>query len=106
MLTWILPFSLLILFELVADIFAKQWSVSGRPHIWLVAIVAYCLANFFWLFALKNGVGLGRGAVMFSLVSEALAIIVGLYFFKEHITLMQGVGILLGVVSLVLLIWE
>ena len=103
---WIIPLSILIIFEVIADIFAKQWSLTQKPYLWLAAILAYVIGNIFWLFALKNGSGLSRGAVIFSLVSEMLAISIGILYYHESVSRIQFTGILLGVVSLILIFWE
>ena len=103
---WIIPLSILIIFEVIADIFAKQWSLVGKPYLWIAAISAYVIGNIFWLFALKNGSGLSRGAIIFSLVSEILAISVGLFYYHESVTGTQLMGMGLGVVSLALLFWN
>jgi multidrug transporter EmrE-like cation transporter len=103
---WLLPLSLLIFFEVVADIFAKEWSLYGGAIRWIGAITAYVIANAYWLLALKNGSGLGRGAIIFSVASAVLAVVIGYLFYKEEIAGMQLIGILLGIVSLVLIFWE
>jgi len=103
---WILPLSLLILFELIADVFAKEWSLHGNTIRWVGAIGAYIAANTFWLFALKNGSGLGRGAIIFSVASAILAAGIGLIFYKEQISRVQMFGVALGILSLVLIFWE
>lgn len=103
---WLAPFLLLLTFELIADVFAKQWSISNKPILWVAAILAYVLGNVFWLFALKNGAGLARGTVLFSIASEILTIMVGVLYFREHLTTIQTAGIILGIISLVLIFWE
>lgn len=103
---WILPLSILIIFEAIADVLAKEWSLHG---LWIRAagaLLAYLLANTFWLFALKNGSGLGRGAIIFSVASAILATIIGFVFYKENLTTLQIVGILIGIVSMVLIFWD
>lgn len=102
---WILPISLLIAFEAIADIFAKQWSL-GSKYFWILALTAYMIGNIFWLFALKNGSGLSRGAIIFSLVSEMLAICIGLLYYHESVSRIQITGMILGIVSLFLILWE
>ena len=102
---WALFLSLLILFELIADVFAKEWSLHGHPWRWTAAILGYIIANIFWLFALKNGAGLTRGAVFFSLGSEIIAAILGLFYYHEHLSTVQFSGVLLGVVASVLIFW-
>lgn len=103
---WIVPLSILILFEIVADIYAKEWSLMGGTTRWLTAFGAYALANTFWLFALKNGSGLGRGAILFSVVSAILAAGIGIFLYKEALSKYQLIGIAIGLISLVLLFWE
>lgn len=103
---WILPLSLLIVFEVIADIFAKEWSLN-RPLIFAVgALLAYLAANTFWLFALKNGSGLAKGAIIFSVASAILASVVGIFMYKEELTHLQLSGVFLGIASLVLIFWK
>ena len=103
---WILPLSLLIIFEVIADVFAKEWSLRGNAIRWVGAIASYVIANTFWLFALRNGSGLGRGAIIFSVASAILAAAIGFLFYKEQITRVQLLGVAFGIVSLVLIFWE
>lgn len=103
---WIIPLSILIIFELIADILAKNWSIKGGWFLAAGALIAYLLGNTFWLFALKNGSGLAKGAVIFSVVSAILAIILGIVFYKEVLTKYQMIGIALGFFSIVFIFWE
>jgi len=103
---WILPISLLIVFEVVADILAKEWSLN-RPVVFAVgAILAYVVANTFWLFALKNGSGLAKGAVIFSVASAICASVLGIVFYGEKLNMLQLAGVFFGIISLVLIFWE
>ncbi len=96
-----------MVFELVADIFAKEWSLGNRSIFYaILSLFSYLLANTSWLIALKSGSGLARGAIIFSVTSAILASIIGLIFYKEHLTAVQIVGMGLGVVSLVLIFWK
>src|SRR5687767_3234049 len=103
---WILPLLLLILFEGVADILAKEWSLYGKPIRWIGAIGAYVLANTFWLYALRSGSGLTRGAIIFSVGSAILAVVIGLVLYKESVTKTEVLGIILGIVALALIFWN
>ncbi|MDP3731273.1 MAG: hypothetical protein Q8R34_02145 [bacterium] len=104
---WIIPLLVLIVFELVADIFAKEWSLGRRSIAYAVlALLAYMLANTSWLIALKNGSGLARGAILFSIASAILATGIGLIFYKEHLSMIQIAGVLLGIFSIFLIFWE
>lgn len=103
---WILPLGLLIIFEGLADIFAKNWAIQRTTWIAAVSLGCYLIANSFWLFALKNGSGLGRGAIIFSVASAVIAIGLGIFLYKEPVSKLQIFGLVLGVVSIVLLFWE
>lgn len=103
---WIIPLSLLIIFESLADIFAKEYSLKGHWYLWLGGIIGYIIANIFWLSAIKNGAQLGRGAIIFSIVSAVLALIIGVYFYHEKTNGIQLAGMFLGIISLVLIFWE
>lgn len=103
---WIFPLALLITFEFVADVLAKQWSVDRKVFLAAGALLSYTLANTFWLFALKNGSGLARGAVLFSIVSAIIAIAIGIILYKESVDKIQLAGLILGVISIGLLFWN
>ena len=102
---WIIPLSLLVIFEIFADIFAKEWSLKPESVLWIGAITCYVIANAFWLFALKNGSGLGRGAVIFSVSSAIIATLIGIFWYKEMMTAIQLTGVFLGIVSLIFIFW-
>ena len=106
MLHWILPLSLLIIFEAIADILAKEWQLHRGTLLWIGAIAGFVVANIFWLFALKNGAGLARGGMIFSVASAILATAIGLLMYKEEVSRMEVAGMALGLVALVLICWE
>ncbi len=91
---------------MLADITSKKWSLGGSYWVAILAVIFYVIANTFWLFALKNGSGLGRGAVLFSIVSAILAIAIGVGIYREQVNHVQVVGMVVGLVAVVLLVWE
>ena len=103
---WGIPITLLITFELIADIFSKEYAIKGTWPYWVAALAGYIIANIFWLAAIRDGSGLARGAVIFSLGSEVVAVLIGVFFFKEHLYNNQIVGIVLGIVSLIIISWH
>jgi len=102
---WLLTLAALVVFEAIADIFSKQWSVTGSILYWSFGLLGYIIANIFWLFSIREGSGLARGAIIFSVVSAVLAVIIGLVFYKESMTKVQLVGICVGVLAVVLIFW-
>jgi multidrug transporter EmrE-like cation transporter len=106
MIKWIVPLVILVFFEGCADIVAKYFAITNKTYVAIGALALYVVANIFWLISLKHGVTLATGAVIFSIASEVLAILIGLLLYHEQISLLQGVGIILGIISLVLLVIE
>ena len=93
---WITPLSFLVLGEFCADILAENWSITRSPYLAIGALGAYLLANAFWLFALGNGSGLARGAVLFSVASGVIAVALGVVVYKEHVDPHASCGVVLG----------
>lgn len=103
---WIIPILFLILFEIIADVFAKEYALKGNWYFWISAILAYVIANAFWLWSIRSGSGLARGAIIFSVCSAILAIIIGLYFYGEETNKIQIAGMFVGALSLILIFWK
>ena len=103
---WLSFLGLLIVFELVADIFAKKWSITGYHAFWVFALLGYVVANIFWLKAIRLGSGLARGALLFSVGSAVIALIIGIVFYKESTNTSQIAGMVLGLISLILIFWK
>lgn len=100
---WLLPLIGLIAFELVADIFAKEYSLRRTLAFAAISLLCYVICNAFWLLSLRNGAGLARGAVLFSVASAILACVIGAGFYEETITTYQWIGIGIGLVAIGLL---
>lgn len=103
---WVIGLILLILFESLADIIAKEYSLHGGKIRWAGAILGYVTANAFWLWALKSGSGLARGAIIFSVASAILAAIIGILLYKETLNKYQIIGVIFGIVALILIFYE
>lgn len=103
---WIFFIVLLILSEGLADIIAKEFQLHSGWMRFAGAILAYIVANVFWLISLREGAGLTKGAIIFSVGSAVLAIVIGLILYKEPVTKLQLLGVLLGFISIILLVWE
>ncbi|HVY35881.1 MAG TPA: hypothetical protein VG982_01215 [Candidatus Paceibacterota bacterium] len=102
---WIIPLSFLIIFELIADVFSKEYALKGTWQFWALAILGYIIANIFWLWGIRSGSGLARGAIIFSVGSAIFATIIGIHFFGEKESFLQYVGIVLGILSLICILW-
>jgi multidrug transporter EmrE-like cation transporter len=103
---WLILLILVIIFELIADVLSKQWSLEPRTIFLVGGILFYLIANLAWLFALRSGVGLARGVSIFSVACAVVALIIGLVFYKEPVSRIQLFGIILGIASLILIFWN
>jgi multidrug transporter EmrE-like cation transporter len=103
---WVFFLGLLIAFEAIADIIAKEYQLKAGVVRFVGAILAYIIANIFWLVALRNGAGLTKGAIFFSVGSALLAIVIGLVLYKESVNTREIIGIAFGLIAIVLLAWE
>lgn len=103
---WIIPLVFLIIFEMVADIFSKEYSLQDKWYFYVGAILAYVIGNMFWLSAIKNGSGLAKGSLIFAIASAIFSIIIGVVFYKEGVGKLQIVGMVVGIFALVLIFWE
>lgn len=106
MVSWI-PFILwLIIFEVLADIGAKEFELSNSWYRYWWALLCYVLGNALWLFAMKNGVWLGRGTILFWVLSTLITLFIAYGWYKEPISLTNLFGIGFCIVWLILLDWE
>ncbi len=102
---WVIPLIFLIIFEAIADYFAGDYGEgSGKFHSAVLAITFYIIGNIAWLVAIKSGSGLTKGAIIFSVASAVLAVIIGLVVYKETLTTTQAIGVVIGIVSIALVL--
>lgn len=100
-------FAGLCLFELAADVLAKEHTRhSGAWLLATLAVICYVTGNVSWIFALRFGAKLSIGAILFGVISGVIAVLVGWLWYKESISPVQWVGIAAGFVSIGLLSWE
>jgi len=101
---WILPLIALIGCEILADVLAEEYAVHGH-WFWIVSLLCYVIGNGFWLYAIRHGSGLARGADIFAVSTALSATFIGVYFFHESLRGLQWIGIAFGFVALVLIFW-
>lgn len=100
---WVYFLLLLVGFELLADILAKQFALSGKYLFAALSIAGFIAANTAWLVSLRSGAQLGKGAVLFSVLSAIGAVAVATVIYHEKVTAFQAFGLLLGVAAIIFL---
>jgi glucose uptake protein GlcU len=103
---WVIALLLLIGFEAIADILSKEYALHGTFLYWVLALSGYIIANIFWLISIRKGSGLARGAILFSVGSAILAVLIGVLKFQEKIGKVELVGIVVGILSIILIFWS
>lgn len=86
----------------VGDIFAKYWSINTKPVFYFIALIAYAFSGFFYIPTLLRE-GLVVTSVIWSITSIIGFLAVGILLFKETLTPLQIIGVVLGIIALVIL---
>ena len=97
---WLYFLLLLVAFELIADILAKQFSLNGKIIFALLSLLGFIAANTAWLISLRTGAELSKGAVLFSILSGVGAVMIGVLVYHEKTTPWQIAGLVLGVAAI------
>lgn len=90
-------------FEINADILFKRWSINNSLAILAIGFLLYAIGSILWAFSLKYE-PLSKAIEIFLIVNLTIDVLVGLYIFKEHLSTLNTLGILLGGISIVLLL--
>ncbi len=84
------------------DILAKYWSTNVKPVFYFAALIAYGFSGFFYVPTLLRE-GLVVTSIVWSILSIIGFLIVGIVIFKETLTPIQVVGVILGIAALIIL---
>jgi multidrug transporter EmrE-like cation transporter len=101
--TWLWFLLLLVGFELIADILARQFGLTGKVIFGVLSILGYVLANLAWLFSLRSGAELGKGSIIFSALSGVGAVLLGLLVYLEKVNPYRLIGVVLGIAAIIFL---
>lgn len=101
-----LVFLILITFavaiEVVADIFLKKWALENRSLLFFAGIIIYTIGTIFWAISLKYEL-LSKAVSIFTILNFIAVVLVGIFIFKEDLSLVNKIGIVLGILSLILI---
>jgi len=103
---WFALFLVFLLFEQVSNVLGKQFAVSGRYCFAVFSLLSFIVCELPWIFSLRTGLELSKGAVLFSVVPAILAVLIGSLVYKEKSTRSQFAGLMLGIVAVALLSLE
>ena len=91
-----------VLLEVIADVIFKYWSISSKGFLITVGIIVYSIGTVMWAYSLKFG-DLSKLVTVFTVLNLVAVVLVGFFLFKEEVSLINMIGILLGVISVILI---
>ncbi len=90
------------IFEVVGDILFKEWTIKNDKFYLIIGIIAYLIATTFWAFSLKFQ-NLSKAVVIFGVLTIIIGVLVGVFIYKEELTTLNIIGVVLGLASIALL---
>lgn len=96
---WIIAVAVL---EVMGDILFKEWTIQHKNYLLVLGVILYTAATIFWAFSLKHQ-SLSKAVVIFAVLTLVVGALVGVLFYKEELTVLNIVGVILGISSIVLL---
>jgi small multidrug resistance pump len=104
MLLKVVFFGLIILavaLEIGGDVLFKKWSLAGSNSMLYIGLGVYFLGSIFWAVSLKYE-QLSKAISVFTILNLVVVALVGVLYFKEDLSLLNKLGIALGVLSIIL----
>lgn len=89
-------------FEIAGDVFFKKWTVENKPLLIWIGFAIYSVGALFWAFSLKYEM-LSKAISIFTILNLVIVALIGVVFFKENISIVAKIGIILGIISIVLI---
>lgn len=94
--------ALAVAFEVVADVLFKKWAMENRGQLLAIGLALYFIGTVFWAISLRHDL-LSRAVTVFTVVNLLAVVLAGVLIFGEQLTLLQKVGVGLGIISVLLL---
>ena len=88
--------------EVVGDILFKEWTIKNNTWLLVSGVIFYMIATTFWAFSLKYQ-GLAKAVVIFGVLTVIIGVLVGVFLYKEELTTLNIIGIILGLACITLL---
>ena len=94
---------ILILTYGFGDFFSKKFGESNSLTLAILACLSYVVTSVVWLFCIKRGMDISKGAVLFGVAAVFAGLFVGCGIFKEPLKILDWIGIFLGITSIIIL---
>lgn len=91
-----------VLFEVEADIFLKKWAIDSKNIFLCIGLLVYFIGTIFWTISLKYE-HLSIAISFFTIFNLLVGVLVGVFYFKEDLSIVNRIGIMVGVLSIFLI---
>lgn len=88
--------------EISGDILFKKWSVENKNIFLTIGLIIYFFAIISLAFSLKYG-PLSKAISILTILNFVVIALVGILIFKEDLSIINKVGIALGILSVILI---
>jgi multidrug transporter EmrE-like cation transporter len=90
------------IFEIGGDVLFKKWAIENKNLYFVIGFIIYIFAILALALSLKYG-SLSKAISILTIINFVVIALVGLLIFKEDVSLLNKVGIALGVISVILI---
>ena len=94
--------TLAVALEVVGDILFKKWAIDGRTTLLLLGLGIYFIGTVFWALSLRYEF-LSKAISVFTVLNMVVIVLVGVLYFKEDLSLINKIGVALGVIGVILM---
>lgn len=88
--------------EVFADIAFKWWNDRNEIHLIIVGVILYLTGTAFWVASLRYE-SFTKSGTVFLLLNIILLTMAGLLLFKDNISDINRLGIILGIISIIMI---
>jgi len=90
------------IFEVMGDVFFKKWILADKNILLYVGLFAYLIGTVFWAFSLRFE-SLSKSISIFTVLNLIIIVLVGVFCFRENLSMLNKIGIILGIISVLFL---
>ena len=91
-----------VILETIGDVILKKWAIESRNILLLSGLVLYLIGSIFWTISLKYEL-LSKSISIFIIFNLVTIVLVGIFYFKENLSLINKIGIIIGILSVILM---
>lgn len=88
--------------EVAADVLFKKWSLGSKSCWLIIGLAVYMIGTTFWAYSLKYG-HLSKAISIFAVLNLIILVLIGVLVFKEDLSLINKIGIVLGIIGIILI---